>query len=253
MSLHVEARGTGRDLVLLHGWGLHSGVWDEVLPALQARCRVHAIDLPGHGYSSSAAVRSFDEAVDAVAALVPAGAVVCGWSLGGLFAQRLAHRHAARVSRLALVATTPCFEARPDWPHGMKASTLMGFATALSNDRDAMLKRFVALNAMHGPHGRDTVRAFTRRLGDRGPPSDRGLAAAFAWLREVDLRKEAPALRAPTVVMHGGRDMLVPVSAGRWLGGHVPDARLVELPDAAHMPFFSHRDAFVEAVGGLVG
>jgi pimeloyl-[acyl-carrier protein] methyl ester esterase len=253
VSLHVETRGTGRDLVLLHGWGLHSGVWDEALPALQARFRVHAVDLPGHGYSRDVAVGSFDEAVDAVAPWVPPGAVVCGWSLGGLFAQRLVQRHPARAARVALVATTPCFEARADWPHGMKSSTLTGFATALANDRDAMLKRFVALNAMHGPHGRDAVRAFTRRLAERGAPSDAGLATAFAWLREVDLRKEAPALRVPAVVMHGGRDMVGPAGAARWLAGQVPGARLVELPDAAHMPFFSHRDAFVEAVGGLVG
>ena len=252
MSLHVETQGAGRDLVLLHGWGLHSGVWAEVVPALRSRYRLHAIDLPGHGYSAAVEARSFDEAVDTLAPLVPEGAVVCGWSLGGLFAQRLAHRHPTRVSRLALIATTPCFERKPGWTYGITSATLDGFANALAADPEVMLKRFVALNAMHGPHGRETVRAFTARLKERGHPSEAGLAAGLRWLREADLRDGTATLRLPTVVMHGGRDMLAPVTAARWLSANLPGSHLIEIPEAAHMPFFSHRDRFVEALGGLV-
>ena len=253
MSWHVETTGSGPDLVLLHGWGLHSGVWDDVLPALAARWRVHAVDLPGHGRSADMEVRSFDVVTDAVAACVPAGATVCGWSLGGLVAQNLAHRHPDRVARLALVATTPCFEERPGWPHGMKSPTLLGFARSLENDHDAALKRFVALNAMHGPQGREAVRVFTKRLAERGAPSDAGLAASLAWLREVDLREQTARLAVPALVMHGARDMLAPVGAGRWLGQHIAGARFVELPSAGHMPFYSHRDDFVAALHDFLG
>ena len=252
MRLHVESVGRGPDLVLLHGWGLHSGAWNEVLPALAARMRVHAIDLPGHGHSANVEVRSFEEATDAVAALVPRGAVVCGWSLGGLIAQQLAHRHPDRVARLALVATTPCFAERPGWAHGMKAAVLTGFAEALEADPETMLKRFVALNALHGPQGRDAVRAFTKRLLERGAPSEAGLAATLGWLREVDLRAQAAGLQVPAVVLHGRRDMIVPVGAGRWLARNIAAARHIELGDAAHMPFFSHRDVFVTTIEDLV-
>ena len=50
-ALHFEVRGRGRDLVLLHGWGLNLRVWDELAGALARRFRVIAIDLPGHGKS----------------------------------------------------------------------------------------------------------------------------------------------------------------------------------------------------------
>jgi pimeloyl-[acyl-carrier protein] methyl ester esterase len=252
MSLHVDRSGSGPDLVLLHGWGLHSGVWTEVLPTLSARARVHAIDLPGHGYSASVAAGSFDAATDAVAALVPEGATVCGWSLGGLIAQRLAERHPARVARLALVATTPCFMKHPGWPNGVKPAVLKGFAEALARDRDMMLKRFVALNALHGSQGREAVRTFTKRLAERGAPSDTSLAASLAWLREVDLREHTAKLDVPAVVLHGARDMLAPVGAGRWLAQHLPRARLQVFEEAAHMPFFSHRAAFVSALEALI-
>ena len=67
MSLHVDRSGSGADLVLLHGWGLHSGAWDEVAPLLARRFRVHAIDLPGHGLSAAMPGASFEEAAEAVA------------------------------------------------------------------------------------------------------------------------------------------------------------------------------------------
>ena len=251
-ALHAERHGAGPDLVLLHGWGLHSGVWAEALAPLARRHRVHAIDLPGHGHSAGMDMGSLDDAADAVAAAIPRGARVCGWSLGGLVAQRLARRHPAKAAALVLVGTTPCFVARDDWPHAIDAATLAGFAEGLRDDAPATLARFVHLNALGGAHGREAVRAFTARLAQRGVPPAPALASSLRWLAEADLREEAPRIACPVVVVHGARDRLAPVEAGRWLARRVPRARLVELPDAAHLPFFTHREAFVDAVESLV-
>ena len=251
MSFHVETSGSGPDLVLLHGWGLHSGAWTEVLPALTRKWRVHAIDLPGHGHSASIGAGSFEETSDRIAAQVPEGATVCGWSLGGLIAQHLASRHPQRVSRLVLVAATPCFAARPGWPHGMSPAALATFSEGLENDRETMLKRFVALNALHGPQGREAVRTFTARLAERGPPSDSGLAITLSWLRDIDLREQARGLQTPTAVVHGSRDMVVPMGAAKWLAQSMPKATLYEIPNAAHMPFYSHRAEFLAALEEL--
>ena len=49
MRLHVETRGEGPDLVLLHGWALHGGIWGPWLDELAMQARLHVIDLPGHG------------------------------------------------------------------------------------------------------------------------------------------------------------------------------------------------------------
>lgn len=253
MSLHVESTGRGPDLVLLHGWGLHSGAWDEVLPALARMARVHAIDLPGHGRSSAVAPTTLDAAALAVAKLTPAGATICGWSLGGLVAQRLAQLDPERACRLVLVASTPCFVARADWPHAMSAETLAAFAHGLSANRDATLASFVRLNALHGAHSRDAIRAFTARLAARSQPSTEALATTLGWLRDTDLRADTTRLALPTLVVHGTRDALAPIAAGRWLAQHVKGAQLHELSDAAHLPFFSHRDDFVTALGAFVG
>lgn len=253
MSLHVERHGAGPDLVLLHGWGLHSGAWAEVLPRLAARVRVHAVDLPGHGYSAAEPVGTFDQCADAVAAIVPEGAALCGWSLGGLVAQRIAARHPHPARRLALVSTTPCFVQRHDWPHAMQPATLETFAHGLHADPSATLANFVRLNALNGARGREAIRAFTARLFERGTPTEAALATTLGWLRSTDLRGGASALPASTLVIHGERDMLAPVEAGRWLAAAIPAARLVELPGAAHIPFFTHGDAFVHALESALG
>lgn len=246
--LHVETTGDGSDLVLVHGWGMHSGVWDEVVPALAARHRVHAVDLPGHGHSRGVLETAFEAAVERVAACVPPGAAVCAWSMGALIAQRLAQREPSRVSRLVLVSSTPCFALRPGWKCAVSPATIDSFAAWLSEDRDATLARFVALNALGGARGRESIRAFTARLGERGAPPAEALAAGLAWLRDVDLRAAAASIAQPTLLVHGARDQLAPVEAGRWLAAALPDARLLELDEAAHLPFFTHREAFVSAL-----
>ena len=241
------------DVVLLHGWGMNAGAWDDVLPALASRMRVRAPDLPGHGTRREAAITSLDDTADAIASEVPAGAVLCGWSLGGLVAQRIARRHPAKARRLVLVSSTPRFLAGDDWDHGMKPATLEAFARDLASDLEGTLATFVKLNALHGARGRTAIRDFTRALAARPAPSASALDRGLAWLRETDLRVDVPWLATPTLVLHGGRDAIVPAAAGRWLAQSLPHARLVEWPDAAHLPFFTHREAFVAALESFVG
>lgn len=258
-ALHVEHTGEGRDLVLLHGWGLHSGVWAEVVAPLSKRFRIHAIDLPGHGHSAAILAPTFEDAVELVSECVPEGAHVCGWSLGALVAQRLARARGPRLDRLVLVGATPCFAERAGWDAAMKRSTLGDFASGLAVDREATLARFVRLNALNGSRGREAIRALTATLGEREPPPPSALEATLAWLGGVDLRGEAATIAQPTLVVHGTRDQLAPVEAGRWLAATLPNARLLEIEDAAHLPFFTHRDEFVAAVerhlgeGGPIG
>jgi pimeloyl-[acyl-carrier protein] methyl ester esterase len=253
VKLHVERTGAGPDLVLLHGWGLHSGVWAEVMPDLARRYRVHAIDLPGHGHSRDVVVPAFDDAAALVAQAMPAGTTLCGWSLGGLIAQRIAGDTAAGVKALALASSTPCFVQRGDWPQGMKPETLSAFAASLLTDYAGTLENFVRLNALNGPRSREAVRTFAGRLSERGTAPVAALEHGLRWLRDVDLRENVSRIAQPTVVIHGARDALAPIEAGRWLARHLPSATLTELPDAAHLPFFTHPREFVQSLESIVG
>ena len=239
-------------VVLLHGWGTHSAIWAEALAALPLRFAVRAVDLPGHGHGPHDPPSSFETAVEMVARELPGDAVLCGWSLGALFALRIASVHRERVRALVLVGATPCFVARHDWDCGMSAQDFEAFAREVRADPRAALRRFAALCALGGADSRGTLRliedAARRNVAEEG-----ALSTALDWLRSTDLRGEAARIAQPALVVHGARDRVTPVAAGRWLAGAMPAARLAELEDAAHAPFLSHRRRFVEELESFLG
>jgi len=247
MKLHADASGRGRPLVLLHGWGFHSGIWGGLAERLAHGRRLIRVDLPGHGHSAGRDFASLDGLVDEIAAVIPDDALVAGWSLGGLAALRLATRHRAKVRALALIASTPCFAARAGWDHGIAPAVLEDFARDLKADTRATLIRFALLNAVAASGSRDAIRALERSLAERAGPSRAALDAGLAVLASSDLRSDAAAIAVPALVIHGARDRIVPVGAGRWLAASLGGARLVELPAAAHLPFISEPEAVATA------
>ncbi|MEO1767010.1 pimeloyl-ACP methyl ester esterase BioH [Thiobacter aerophilum] len=247
-GLHVERCGHGPDLVLLHGWGLHGGVWQDLAEALAPRFRLHVPDLPGHGASASITPYDLDALAAALAQVLPAGAHVCGWSLGGQVALRLAQHWPGHVARLTLIATTPCFRRRPDWPHGMDEASLAEFARNLEADYEGTLKRFLALTARAGEGARGVIARLRASLFTRGRPVPEALRAGLAILREADMRGELAQVMQPALVIHGSHDNVTPPAAGRWLAQHLPDGRLLEVAGAAHAPFLSHRAQVAQAV-----
>ena len=251
MTLRVETAGAGAPLVLLHGWGFHCGVWTGFAEDLARRNRVHLIDLPGHGHSHDAPMGSLDDLIEEIARLIPHGSRVLGWSLGGLLAQGLARRHPAKVRAVALVSTTPCFMRRDDWPHAMATETFDDFAAGLRDDPVVTLERFVHLNTFNVPAARPAMRALSSSLSERPMASSQALGAGLALLRATDLRSDHGKMLVPTIVVHGARDRIVPVEAGRWLAREALGATLVELEASAHLPFVTDRVAVLRAVDSL--
>ena len=255
MSAYVESAGAGAPLVLLHGWGLHGGLFAPLLPALARRHRVHVVDLPGHGYSPPAESATLDAMVDAVADAVAderRPLAVLGWSLGGLVAMRWARRDPARVARLALVTTSPRFVAGDGWTHAMSAQALERFGDEFAASWKLTMQRFLALQVHGSEAGRATLAALRHKLYERGEPSRAALAGALRTLAAADLRADAGAIAARTLVISGERATLAPASAGAWLAAAMPHATYVRIDGAAHAPFLSHRDAFDRALDGFL-
>jgi len=184
MSLHVEVRGQGPDLVLLHGWALHGGMWGPWLDELALHARLHLVDLPGHGHSPWApGLAGLADLARAVGRIVPQGAVLVGWSLGGMIALELARQEPQRASAMVLLATTPRFVAGGDWPHGMDAGVLDEFARGLGEDHRGTVQNFLALQARGDERALETLRLLRRNLDAHGPPDPRALAAGLGILR----------------------------------------------------------------------
>lgn len=236
MRLHLEVRGSGsRDLVLLHGWGLHGGVWEETARHLAPGWRIHIPDLPGHGHSPPLnGPYTLCAFAEAVARQVPRGAYWLGWSLGGLVALQAATATDAAPCGLILVASNPSFVQRPDWPHAMAPETLDGFQMDLERDPGRAVKRFLALQTYALPHARAAARGVRRAFASRPPPAPPALVASLAILRQDDLRTRLQGLPAPPLFLLGERDALIPPGVGQDLVRICPSTRVAYLPGAGH-------------------
>ncbi len=241
MSLACRSSGQGADVVLLHGWGMHSGVWSLFEERLAARYRVHCIDLPGHGRSPP--VRSIQPAVDwaeACLASAPERAIWVGWSLGGLLSLQAALLAAERISRLVMVAATPCFVCRDDWPDAMPVETFKQFAAQLNEDPQAALDRFLALQVRTADHERTTLRRLRVQLSRYPVPQRAPLQQGLGLLREQDLRSELAHLQCPSLWVFGERDALVPRGVAGQIRSRVAHSQVELLDGAGHALVVSH-------------
>ena len=224
-------------LIFLPGWCLGRGPLQAVVDALNGQI----FDLPGYG--TAPLIDDFSSAVDTLAHQLPSGSVLCGWSLGAQLALAIAARYPDKVSTLVLVAGTTSFIQRDGWPHAMPPDMLAEFTTGVAADIEAMLPRFV------GGFNRGDARskAVTRELLELADPrpSTAALITGLHWLRDVDLRTLAPQVMAPTLLMHGGADPLMPLGAAEALSALIPQSRLEIFEDCAHAPFISRPDDFI--------
>lgn len=248
MSCHVEIMGQGQPLVLLHGWGMHSGVWQHLLKELSERYMLYLVDLPGMGNSRPIEPYHLHAMADAVSEVIPGISDIMGWSMGGLVAQRIALNQPDRVRRLILVGATPCFISRSDWPLGIDADNFNQFAEDVKRDYKATMLKFLTLQCMRANDARATVRQLRQGFESRPTPTQTTLNRTLQLLLQTDLREEVVTLRKPVLLIHGDRDSLAPVAAAHWMTQHLPAGYLRVISGAAHAPFLSHTQAFVETL-----
>ena len=238
--MHITTtRGEGPDLVLIHGWAMHSGIFAPLTAALAPHFRLHLVDLPGHGASAEReGPLDLGDAARRLAATVPR-ALWLGWSLGGLVALQAALDAPTQVRGLALVASSPRFVEGADWPHGVAHRVFTEFADGLRHDYHRTIERFLALEAVGAEHVQATLRELKAHVFERGEPAVHVLCDGLAILDRSDLRAELPQLAMPSLWIAGRRDRLIPRGAMAWAAAAAPQGRYLELP-AGHAPFLGH-------------
>ncbi len=241
VRLHVRDTGP-RDapvVVLLHGFGSSLHTWEPWAKELATKYRVIRYDQPGFGLTGPDPTGNYSDArgMAVLAALMDrlgvARASLIGNSMGGKIAWMFAADHPDRVSKLVLVSpdgfASPGFEygKKPDVPALVKllpytlptAMVKMNLAPAYANPQaltDDLLARY-----------RDMMLA----------PGVR--AAMIARMEQVMLQPPEPMLRkikAPTLLLWGERDAMIPFTNAQDYLKDIPDARLIALPDLGHVP-----------------
>ena len=223
-----RAAGSGAPVVLVHGLSGSWRWWESTATALAHDHRVLLPDLPGHGVRPEWRAPPLAGAPEWLSAWLAAVGLervsLAGHSLGGFVCARLASRHPQAVERLVLVA-----------PAGIPERSLLGSALPLAAGvlrvSPAFVRTLVADAARAGPL---TVLRAARDLLDD------------------DLRDELPLIPVPTLLVWGGHDPIVPVRHARTFRSLLPDARLVVLRDAWHVPMVEQPEAFRDAVSAFL-
>ena len=136
--------GDGPSLVLLHGWAFNSDIFQSLIDKYKANYRITVIDLPGHGRSGDID-GNIESWCNELAKIIPEQSTLLGWSLGGLLSTYIASQ--IEISKLILVAATPCLVNNESWNYGISGKVFDQFAINLKNDSTKSLKRFVSLQS----------------------------------------------------------------------------------------------------------
>ena len=247
-ELYLEVKGSGPDLVLLHGWGLNIRVWDGLVQELGDRFRLIAVDLPGHGRSAWGAGGGTpaEQAwlIHTTLASVSNRYSLLGWSLGGQIALDLAAAMPGQIDKLVLVAATPRFAQSADWPYGMQPAVITNLATQLRQNYRQTVRDFLELQVRGSIEGSSVLEQLRHALFVHGEAQAEALEAGLNTLATSDLRPTLPHVKVPTLVIAGQHDRITAPAASRVLAQALPDARYLEMRRAAHAPFLSHRKEF---------
>jgi 3-oxoadipate enol-lactonase len=246
--IYWDEQGQGGPVLLLMGLGYPSAMWYRIRPALSARYRTIALDNRGAGRSDvPPGPYSIPQmASDAAAVLDAAGiesAHVFGVSMGGMIAQEFALQHPQRVWSLILGCTAA---------GGPTAVRAEAEATRLLMTRDKMSPEQAAEAAVPFIYDPATPREWIEEdLAIRRPwlPSPEGYAAQLQGILGWEAYSRLGQIVAPTLVIHGESDRLVPPANASLIAEKIPGAKLVMIPRSSHLfltdqPEAAHRAIF---------
>lgn len=238
-------------LVLIHGWGVNSNIWQPIVAPLASQFDVTLIDLPGYGADTEhGGDYSLEAIVKAVLDRAPPLANWVGWSLGGTAALAAALAHPDRFMKLQLVSTTPCFINGADWEFGVEETPYDQLAQDFDADYDKALKRFLLLQLFSNDRSqlkknRSIVRDLLTILGELPPPTSETLRGGLEILKQVDLRPRLGELEVRTQVIAGQNDLVVPASASEYLFGQLKFGESLHLLQSGHLPFLEETDKYI--------
>ncbi|MBN0989394.1 alpha/beta fold hydrolase [Amphritea sp. RP18W] len=254
MMLFCQQHGNpqGQPLVLLHGWGMHSGIWRALLPELEADYQITVIDLPGLGYSNGCSPSSYhlDTVTELLAGVAPVSAYWLGWSLGGVIAMAFAQRYPERVNGLITLGSSPCFVARDDWPFGMDEATYRQFEQDLAANPVKTLQRFNMLQVQGSNTARSDLKTLKQVISEVQPAAP-ALIDSLALLRH-DYRDLFRNTRLPLLHLLCQLDTLAPASMSDALSALQPEARVEVLSGYSHVGFLSAPGLLAEKIRTLL-
>ncbi|WED44298.1 alpha/beta fold hydrolase [Legionella cardiaca] len=234
MNLNIKIRGKGPALVFFHGWGFDHKIWLGLAQILENRYTLYLVDLPGFGLSS---LMDWPQFKLLLLDKLPDHFAVIGWSLGGLYASKMAIESPERITHLINVASSPRFIKEKDWP-GVEQRVFDGFLQNLLVDSQQTISDFVGLQLKN-----QTYEYNTHLLPERA-----SLEAGLRILADWDLREPLRHFTKPTAYLFGRLDAITPRITMPVMQKIYPNFNFTMFNKAAHMPFLSHQNEFISTL-----
>ena len=255
-KLYFKDWGSGRPVILLHGWPLSSDSWDDQAMAIaDAGYRAIAYDRRGFGRSSQPwSGYDYDTLADDLAAVIEQtgaqDAVLVGFSMGGGEVARYMSRHAGKsVSKAVLVASiVPYMLKTGDNPDGVDASVFDGMGQGMKEDRAkffaSFFKDFFGVSMLSHSVSEEVIEWARSVSMQAGLNATLGCAKAFAT---TDFRPDLAAFKVPTLIIHGTDDKTVPIDvSARAAAKGIANAKLIEYDGAPHGLQATHKDRLTQ-------
>lgn len=233
LTVHYRSDGAGRTIVVfINPLGTDLRVWDDVLTEMAAAVRCLRYDKRGHGLTTATpSPYSIDDLADDLIRLLDARdidqAVLCGLSIGGLIAQRLAIRCPDRIQALILCDTAARIGEPDMWNARIQAVRTGGLPSIV----DAVMERWLTERFRAAqPSAYQGWRNLLMRM-----PVEGYIGACMA-VRDADLRQDCAMIRTPTKVLCGAQDISTPPDLVEGFANTIPGASFVLLENAGHLP-----------------
>ena len=248
MTLVTQQLGQGPRLSLIHGWAMHSGLFNGLAHELARFAQIDCLDLPGHGQARDQEWPASTDTLLEQLAQQSQGGWLLGWSLGGLLALMTARHYPKAVAGVVMVAATPCFAQRPHWPHGVAEPLVAQLAHELEVGPEQVLNRFLALEVHGSQNAARDLRVLREEAFRFGLPCSAALKSGLDLLRQTDLTPQLGDIEQPVLLIGGRRDRLVPFEALSSSAAQLPNGEVVQIAGAAHAPFLTDPQAVAAAI-----
>ncbi|MCH7895105.1 MAG: alpha/beta hydrolase [Proteobacteria bacterium] len=251
--LKYEDEGSGRPIVLLHGWGMRGTFFKQQIAAFSPRFRVVAPDLRGHGQSSQledgqGLSTLVDDVAELLAELDLSRAIVVGWSMGAMISWALVqHKEARRISALVSIDMVPRILNDESWKFGLRDGR---DASVFSSVIDRMLGDWPGFTRFFVPRifadGRESERQalvdwIVEETENNHPES---MARLWMSIGNQDFRNDLARQQLPALVTYGMLSQLYPPEASAWIVRNMPNARRVGFTNSGHAPHLEEPELF---------
>ncbi len=263
VDIYFEDTGSGKAIVMIHGWPLSGSMWEYQVDALLEkgyRCITYdrrgfgRSDYPGGGYDYKTMAGDLHAVLEATDA---EDATLVGFSMGGgEIAKYFSGYEAGRIQKAILVSTVlPFMLKTEDNEDGVPQEVFDEMAAGLRQDRPGFLAEFNKGFYSLGENDTILSDAYLNVTMNRACTSSLlatlECATSFAT---TDFRKDVPAIKVPVLIIHGMDDKIVPIEkSSDKTAKLLPDATYKKYDGAPHGLWYTHKDKLADDIADFVG